>query len=63
VTVPTAVLMLPHDLVQAPREWAERFYNVQRYTTFDSGGHFPAWEVPELYARDLREFFRTLRPD
>ena len=61
VTVPTAILMLPHDLVLAPREWAERLYNVQRYNVLDSGGHFPAWEVPELYAKDLREFFQPFR--
>jgi hypothetical protein len=37
--------MLPFDLVLAAREWAERFYNVQRYNLFERGGHFPAWEV------------------
>ena len=61
VTVPTAVLVLPHDLVQVPREWAERFYNLQRYNVFTSGGHFPAWEVPELYSKDIQEFFGPLR--
>ena len=59
VKVPTAVLMFPSDLLTAPREWAERFYNVQRYNIAERGGHFPAWEVPELYANDLRDFFRT----
>ena len=60
VSVPTAICMWPHDLVHAPREWAERSYNVQRYTTPERGGHFPAWEAPEVYARDLREFVRSL---
>jgi pimeloyl-ACP methyl ester carboxylesterase len=56
VHVPTAVAMWPYDIALAPRELAERLYNVQRYTVFPRGGHFPAWEAPELYGRDLREF-------
>ncbi len=55
VRAPTAIAMWPHDLALAPRELAERLYNVQRYTVFSRGGHFPAWEAPDLYARDLRE--------
>ena len=58
VRAPTAVAMWPHDLALAPRERAERLYNVQRYTVFPRGGHFPAWEVPELYAADLREIVK-----
>lgn len=54
VRVPTGVAMWPHDLALAPREAAERLYNVRRYTVFPKGGHFPAWEAPELYAEDLR---------
>jgi pimeloyl-ACP methyl ester carboxylesterase len=56
VHVPTAVAMWPHDIALAPRELAERLYNVQRYTVFPRGGHFPAWEAPDLYGQDLREF-------
>jgi microsomal epoxide hydrolase len=59
VKVPTAVLMLPKDLLNAPREWAERFYHVKRYTAAEHGGHFPAWETPDFYANDLRKFFRA----
>ena len=44
-----------------PREWAERFFNVQRWTEMPSGGHFAAFEEPERLANDLREFFRPLR--
>ncbi|TPJ55049.1 alpha/beta hydrolase, partial [Mesorhizobium sp. B2-6-7] len=55
VHVPTAVAMWPHDLALAPRERAERLYNVRSYTVFPRGGHFPAWETPELYADDLRK--------
>lgn len=54
VSVPTAVAMWPRDIALAPRELAERLYNVQRYTLFPRGGHFPAWEAPDLYADDLR---------
>ncbi len=56
VRVPTAVCMWPKDLVTAPREWAERFYNVQQYSRPEQGGHFPAWEAPQAYAADLRQF-------
>lgn len=54
VSVPTALAMWPLDLAFAPRELAERLYNVRRYTVMPKGGHFPAWEVPNLYADDLR---------
>jgi pimeloyl-ACP methyl ester carboxylesterase len=55
VSAPTAVAMWPHDLALAPRELAERLYNVRRYTVMPKGGHFPAWEAPEHYADDLRK--------
>ena len=60
VRVPTAVGMWPKDLGVAPRELAERLYNVRRYTLFPRGGHFPAWEQPDLYASDLRDFAASL---
>jgi pimeloyl-ACP methyl ester carboxylesterase len=60
VSVPTAVCMWPRDLVNAPRKWAERFYNVQQYSTQKSGGHFPAWEVPDAYAHDVRRFAKLV---
>jgi microsomal epoxide hydrolase len=58
--VPTAICTWPNDLVVPPREWAERSCNVRQYTSQRSGGHFPAWEVPEAYAADLRRFARSL---
>ncbi|GAA3865965.1 epoxide hydrolase [Leifsonia kafniensis] len=61
VDVPTAVAVFPHDLTQPPRSWAERTYNVDRYTTMPSGGHFAPHEEPNLLAIDLREFLRPLR--
>ncbi|MCH7653468.1 MAG: hypothetical protein IIB14_07315 [Chloroflexi bacterium] len=43
------------------REWAERLYNVQRWTKMPRGGHFAASEEPDLLVEDIREFFRPLR--
>jgi microsomal epoxide hydrolase len=56
VAAPTALAVWPHDLAQPPRGLAERLYNIRRYTVMPRGGHFPAWEAPELYAADLRAF-------
>jgi pimeloyl-ACP methyl ester carboxylesterase len=46
---------------RAPRPWAEREYNIQRWVEMPSGGHFPGVEEPELLAAELRGFFRPLR--
>lgn len=61
IKVPTAVAIFSTDLVTAPREFAERFFNVQRWTTMPRGGHFAALEEPALLTEDLRAFFRDLR--
>jgi len=61
VEVPTAVAVFPADLTHPPRSWAERTYNVVRYSRMPRGGHFAAHEEPALLGRDLTEFFRTLR--
>jgi pimeloyl-ACP methyl ester carboxylesterase len=61
VVVPTAVAVFPFDLTQPPREWAERTYDVVRYTRMPRGGHFAPHEEPGLLADDLREFLRPLR--
>lgn len=61
IGVPTGVALFPHDLVPAPREYAERIYNLQRWTEMPRGGHFAALEEPELLAEDLRAFFRPYR--
>jgi pimeloyl-ACP methyl ester carboxylesterase len=63
VEVPTAIMMPLRDrvTVPAPREWAERTYNVQRWTVVERGGHFPEWEIPEVVADDVRQFFTTVR--
>jgi microsomal epoxide hydrolase len=61
VEAPTGVAIFPKDLVTAPREYAARFFNIQRWTEMPRGGHFAAMEEPELMAADLRDFFRPLR--
>ncbi len=58
--VPTAVAVFPHMLVpegEPPREWAERLYQVHRWTVMPRGGHFAPCEEPELVARDIAAFF------
>lgn len=60
VSVPAAVAHCPYD-PPLPREWAARQVNLVRFTDFPRGGHFIAWEEPELYARDLQEFVSELR--
>jgi len=59
--VPAAFAMFPKDLSHPPREWAERFFNVERWTEMPRGGHFAALEEPELLAKDIRDFFRRFR--
>jgi pimeloyl-ACP methyl ester carboxylesterase len=58
VEVPTAMLMTPHDMFPTPRAWAERSYNVQRWTEIDCGGHFLEWEEPVIVADDLFAWFK-----
>jgi microsomal epoxide hydrolase len=60
-STPTAFAMFPKDISSPPREWAERFFNVQRWTEFPNGGHFAALEQPQALVDDLRAFFRPLR--
>jgi pimeloyl-ACP methyl ester carboxylesterase len=59
--VPTGIAMFPKDILAAPREAAERFFNLQRWTQMPRGGHFAAMEEPQLLAEDIRAFFRPLR--
>ena len=62
IETPTGIAMFPgeKDLL-VPREWAERCYDVRRWTEMPSGGHFPAREEPVLLVEELRAFFRDLR--
>jgi pimeloyl-ACP methyl ester carboxylesterase len=59
--VPAAFALFPKDISHPPREWAERFFNVQRWTEMAHGGHFAAMEEPELLAEDIRTWFRAFR--
>ena len=63
VQVPTGIAVFAHqyaDEGEPPREWAERLYNVRRWTVMPRGGHFAATEEPELLARDIAAFFAAL---
>lgn len=63
VTVPTGIAVFANTFVDEgtpPREWAERLYNVRRWTPMPSGGHFAPAEEPELLARDIAAFFAGL---
>ena len=59
--VPAGFARFPKDIVPPPRAWAERFYDVRRWTEMPRGGHFAALEEPELLAEEIRAFFRPLR--
>jgi pimeloyl-ACP methyl ester carboxylesterase len=62
VPIPAAVSAFAEELYQAPRSWTERAYpKLIFYKKHDTGGHFAAWEQPELLVSDLREAFRSLR--
>ena len=62
VSIPVAVSVFPDELYPAPRSWAERAYpKLVHYNRLDRGGHFAAWEQPELFCEEVRTGFRTLR--
>jgi len=61
IEVPTAYASFPREILHPPRAWAERAYNIQRWTFMPSGGHFAALEEPAALAADIRAFFRELR--
>jgi pimeloyl-ACP methyl ester carboxylesterase len=62
VPIPAAVSAFPDELYQAPRSWTERAYpKLIYYNKLDKGGHFAAWEQPELFSTEIRAAFRQLR--
>ena len=62
VKVPAAFTTFPGEIWRTPRSWAEQSYpDLVYFNEVDSGGHFAAWEEPELFAREIRAAFRTLR--
>lgn len=61
IEVPTAHARFPAEIRPTPRLWAEQMYNIVRWTKLPKGGHFAAFEQPELFVSDLREFCRDYR--
>jgi pimeloyl-ACP methyl ester carboxylesterase len=62
VVVPTAVSVFPDELYPAPRSWVERAYpKLIHYNKLEKGGHFAAWEQPQLFVEELRAGFSSLR--
>ena len=62
ITIPVAVSVFPGERYQAPRSWAERAYSKLVYfNELDRGGHFAAWEQPQLFSEEVRAAFRSLR--
>ncbi len=61
VEAPTGVAVFLKEVILMPHKWAEGYYNLKRWTTMPSGGHFAPMEEPELLVNDVREFFRPLR--
>jgi pimeloyl-ACP methyl ester carboxylesterase len=62
VTIPVGVSAFPHEIYTAPRSWAEKAYpKLVFYKKHDVGGHFAAWEQPQLFSEDVRATFRSLR--
>jgi len=63
VSIPFAISVFPDELYEAPRSWAERAYpdNLIHYNRLDRGGHFAAWEQPQLFAEEIRASFSALR--
>lgn len=55
-SVPAGVIVFPKDILPAPRAWGERWLNIVQWTEAPHGGHFGAWEAPDLLAQDLRTF-------
>ena len=62
ISIPAAITVFPGEIYQAPRSWAERAYHkLIYYNRVDKGGHFAAWEQPQLLAQEVGAAFRSLR--
>jgi pimeloyl-ACP methyl ester carboxylesterase len=62
VSIPVAVTVFPGEQYQAPRKWAEQAYpNLIYFNEVDKGGHFAAWEEPQLFSEEIRAAFRPIR--
>ncbi len=61
VELPTGAASFPKELIRAPRHWCEPRYNITHWTDMPRGGHFAAFEQPELFVDDVRMFFASIR--
>ena len=62
VSLPVAFTVFPDEIFQAPRHWVKKAYhNLIYFNEAAKGGHFAAWEEPEVFATELRAAFRSLR--
>jgi pimeloyl-ACP methyl ester carboxylesterase len=62
VSIPVAVSVFPDEIYAAPRSWTERAYpKLIHFNRLDKGGHFAAWEQPDLFSAEMRASFRSLR--
>ena len=61
VPAPAGFAMFPQEIARPPREWAERSYHVRQWQEMPRGGHFAAFEQPQLLAQEIRQFYRQLR--
>jgi pimeloyl-ACP methyl ester carboxylesterase len=62
IDLPAAITVFPGEIYQAPRSWSQQAYHhLMYFHSVDKGGHFAAWEQPELFTAELRDAFRSLR--
>jgi epoxide hydrolase len=61
VTLPTGVASFPKEIIKLPRHWCEDTYHITHWTDMPRGGHFAAFEQPDLFVEDVRKFFDTVR--
>ena len=62
ISLPVAVTVFPGEIYRAPKSWTQRAYrNLVYFNEVDKGGHFAAWEQPQLFSEELRAAFRSLR--
>ena len=62
ISLPVAITVFPEDVYRPPETWSRRAYrNLTYFNEVDKGGHFAAWEQPELFSQEIRAAFRALR--
>ena len=62
ISLPVAITVFPDEIYRVPETWARRAYrNLIYFNEVDKGGHFAAWEQPQLFSEEMRAAFRSLR--